>query len=543
MTDLRKIKRLENRIAPDGCLLCVIFCLLLVVCFPFPCLAQSDFSLRIAPILQAPLNIQQFNPGFGAALSLDWAFLPFAKKFHMGVSAGGDFTSLAVVTGSSMNLLEAEMELFLRWRPFNRWAFRAGGGAGVYSLGGARDWKILGRGALGAEFYISPSFSLYAEGAYTYRVFATAQPLSTIGAALGMRLNLSEIMGGKTRVQVEKTEQYRVFPVSWAWYEENPVATVKITNGEPNDITGVNLSFFMDSYMSQAWTFADIGRIAPGESVEVPVTALFNEAMLNLIETVNANGTIQVQYRSLGAKKETAFPVQMPIFHRNTFSWDDDRRAAAFVSPRDSSARLFARYVAGAVEGWEEAGGRLSAPKNVRYAAAMFEALRLYGINYVVVPATSFARVQSDESVLDNVSYPYQALYYRGGDCSYLAILFCSLLEALDIETAFITIPGHIYAAFEVGDNNWMAGSGDIIVRDGKRWLPVEITVPGEGFTRAWRIGARQWRNTGAQADLFPIRECWEIYPPVTVPASGDHLPDMPARSGIVKAMETELGR
>ena len=95
--------------------------------------------------------------------------------------------------------------------------------------------------------------------------------------------------------------------------------------------------------------------------------------------------------------------------------------------------------------------------------------------------------------------------------------------------------------AFEVGDANWLEGNPDIIELNGKRWLPVEITVPDQGFTRAWRIGTREWRTSGTEATLFPIREAWQFYPPVTVPASGDHHPEMPDRAGILKAMETEL--
>ena len=528
--------------------------------------AENEFSLRVTAGFKAPVGIELFNTGMGVDASLDWSFWNLPKNFDVGVSAGGAFASLPVQVGDPLAMLEGKAGPFVRWRLNDRWAFQAGLNIGVYQHSRGEDSNTSGLigGMLGAQFHLSPFFSLFAEGGYTGRVYSPAQPLNTLGAAMGIRLNLSEIMGGRTRVHVEKTEQYRVFPVSWAWYENNPVATVRITNDEPNAINDVNLSFFMDSYMSQPWNFATVPRLASGESIDVPVTALFNEAMMNLTETVNANGTIQTQYRSLGAKKETASAIQMPIFHRNTLSWDDDRRAAAFVSPRDSAARLFARYVAGAISkeqltmSNEQFMRRFNnAPSNVIHAAALFEALRLYGISYVVVPATSFANVSADESALDNVSYPYQALYYRGGDCSYLSILFCSMLEALDIESAFITIPGHIYIAFEVGDNNWQAGNRNIIELEtegvSKRWLPVEITVPSEGFTRAWRIGAGQWEsatsneqltgNIAKGARLYPIREAWEVYPPVTVPGSGDHTPEMPEWDVIIGALVRELAR
>ena len=526
--------------------------LLIVNCSLFTVFAEHEFSLRIAPALVSPVGANQFGPGVGANASIDWAFWNFAGKFNFGLNLSGVFASMNVINpknkeylGDPFTLFEGKGGIFVNWRPFDRWTFQTGFNVGVYqhSRGEERDTRGLLGGTLGAQFHLLPYLSLYAQGGYTYRTFAKSGPLHSVDAALGVKLNFSEIMGRRARVKIEKTQQNRVFPVSWAWYENNPVATVKVSNEEPNAITGINLSFFMDSYMSQPWTFAEIPQLAAGESIEVPVTALFNEAMMNLTETVNANGTIQLQYRSLGARKETISSIQMPIFHRNTLSWDDDRRAAAFVSPKDSAARLFARYVASAIEANPLQG---NTPYNVQHAIALFEALRLYGITYVVVPATSFANVSADESVLDNVSFPYQALYYRGGDCSYLSILFCSMLEALNIESAFITIPGHIYIAFEVGDDTWQANNRNIIQIDGddgisRRWLPVEITVPGEGFNRAWTIGALQWNKYGEKAALYPIREAWKIYPPVTVPGSGDHPPIMPEWNEILRAIENQV--
>ena len=523
----------------NKCVLTALFCL-----FAIPCFAENEFSLSLAPVYEMPQGIDLLSPGMGGTVSLDCAFLPSVKKINFGLSVGGGFTNITVQVGDPLSILEGKFGTFIRWRPIDRLAFRLGINGGVYhySRGDISETKALAAFDIGAEYRLLPSLSLFAQGGYNYRVYDPPMPISSINAVLGVRLNLSEIMGGGARVQVEKTKQYRVFPVSWAWYQNNPIAVVKVTNEEPNAITDVSLSFFMDSFMGQPWVFATLPGVGAGESVEVPVTALFNEALINLTENTNAVGTIRIQYRSLGAKKESTTVVQMPVFHRNAFSWEDDRRAAAFVSPRDSSVRIFSRYVSSALLAQELSGASsVNAPKNVRYAAAMFEALRLYGMSYVVVPATSYKNLSANEAALDNVSYPYQALYYRGGDCTYLSILYCSLLEAVDVETAFITVPGHLYLAFEVGDNNWQKGSKDIIEIDGKRWLPVEITIPGEGFNRAWKTGAGEWRRYGKEAALYPIREAWDLYPSVTVPASGDHPPEMPDASSIVRAMESEL--
>ena len=522
--------------------------LLLALCSPS--FAENTISLRLAPAYEMVMELPQFNPGIGASAYLDWGFWSPHKTLSIGLSAGGGVASIPIQTGEAFILFHGKLGPFIRYRPFDRFSIRAGVNGGIYQFtwGDITNLKFKGSSSLGLEFHLVPFLSLFTEGSYVYRVFSEGQPMPSISAAVGLVVNLTELMNNRIRVNIEKSRQYSVFPVSWAWYENNPVAEVTITNEEPNAITDVKLSFFLDSYMGQPWEFAQLPRLASGSSIEVPVTALFNEVMMSLTENVNANGVIQLQYRSLGALKETSIPIQMPIFHRNTLSWDDDRRAAAFVSPRDGSARIFARYVQNAVDlhyrSNPNAPTLRNIPSNVRYAAAMFEALRIYGISYVVVPTLSFVNMRADETALDNVSYPYETLYFRGGDCTYISILFCSLLEALNIETAFITTPGHLYMAFEVGDNNWLAGSRDIIEIDGKRWFPIEITVPEEGFARAWRIGARGWHSADVTDDaaLFPIRECWEVYPPVTVTVSIDYPPEMPLGADVVEAMIRELG-
>jgi hypothetical protein len=55
-------------------------------------------------------------------------------------------------------------------------------------------------------------------------------------------------------------------------------------------------------------------------------------------------------------------------------------------------------------------------------AAALFETLNLYGINYVIDPASSYVELSGNASVLDSLNYPYQTLMFRGGDCDDLSI-------------------------------------------------------------------------------------------------------------------------
>jgi hypothetical protein len=284
--------------------------------------------------------------------------------------------------------------------------------------------------------------------------------------------------------------------------------------------------------MNEATVCAVIPRLGKGESAEVPLTAFFNESILDLTGNINGSARVLAAYRSLGALKEADIPVGIPIYHRNAMSWDDDRRAASFVSARDPAAAAFARYIESVVAGRLRPG--VSA--NIQYALGLFEALNVYGLQYFIDPASSYAQLSGDALSLDALNYPYQTLLYRGGDCDDISILFSSLLEVLKIDSAFITTPGHIYIAFDPGEE--MEG---LIEREGRLWMPLEITVPRQGFLRAWRAGLRQWEEAGAEARLYPMKESWAIYPPVSVPAAGRRGITLPDEAAAARAFETGL--
>jgi hypothetical protein len=513
---------------------------------------ESEFRFNLSPEFAAPLGVRYFEPGFGASASLSWtADTPLAWIPRTGLYMEGGFTGMTIADGSSFNIFEAAIEPLAQWRLTDRFTLQARGNIGAYQYrwNDEQDTLLKAGGGLSVLFHLSPSVSLSASGAYTFYSVPGGSPIHAAGIGLGISLNLSEILAPKTRISGEKTEQQPVFPVSYAWYESNPVASIRVSNGEPNAIEDLRLSFFLERYMNVPSLFAEIPGLKPGEEARLPVTALFNESILGLTETINANALILIEYRSLGARKQAELPLVMPIYHRNAMSWDDDRRAAAFVSTRDSAARLFARYTASVVDLMPPQ----DLPLNILYALGIFEALDAYGINYVIDPASSYIEMSENVSSLDNLNYPYQTLFYRGGDCDDLSILYCSMLEVLGIDTAFITRPGHIYMAFDTG----MAspdGEGGIpaalvpyvssfIEHGGKLWAPVEITVPAAGFWRAVRLGGRQWFGAGEEARFYPMRDSWALYPPVNVPGSGGQMPVPPEEEELIRAIEEEMDK
>ena len=208
----------------------------------------------------------------------------------------------------------------------------------------------------------------------------------------------------------------------------------------------------------------------------------------------------------------------MTINNRNALTWDDDRKAAAFVTAKDPLVLSFAKRIAGGVD----SVGRASFNGRFRAAMGLFQALGNYGLGYVPDPTTPYADLSKDKRAVDFLQFPGQTLAYKAGDCDDLSALFCALLEAVGTPTAFITTPGHIFMAFDLGldpeaARKTFSRPEDLIFRDGGTWVPVEITLVRDGFLKAWQSGAKEWREaSGAgQAAFYPVREAWKVFEPV----------------------------
>jgi transglutaminase-like putative cysteine protease len=502
-------------------------------------LLSAQVNFRVMPAVSVPIGSEYFTSGFGATASLDRSF-SLDNRWSLGASIAGGLASLPVniADSSPFSMFQAGAGPALSFRISDRFSARADYTAGIYyySQEDLGNVKFFTGGSLSGIYHLTPAVSFYADAGFYWHDFSASQSINSVKAGVGVQLNLADLLRPSSRLEGERIRQLNVFPVNFAWYEKNPVAVIRVTNNETHTIYNIRLSFLLERYMNHSSHFKTIDRLAPGESVEAPVTALFNESMLTLTETIHAPASVIAEYRSLGVTQKGVFRMEMPIYSRNSMIWDDDRRAASFVSSRDPAAVYFARYVESAI-----ADSSSAVPRNVRIAAALFEALRLYGISYIIDPSSSYVALSMDGEEPDTLNYPYETLLYRGGDCDDLSILFTSLLETLGVESAFITVPGHIFAAFSTGDSGWQTGNRDVIELDGKRWAPLELTIPDRGFAEALRVGGRQYRSAGGEAKLFPMKENWLFYPGVSVNAAGDNMPSMPEKGAVSRALESEL--
>jgi hypothetical protein len=81
----------------------------------------------------------------------------------------------------------------------------------------------------------------------------------------------------------------------------------------------------------------------------------------------------------------------------------------------------------------------------------LFEALNAHGIHYAADASSPYSQVRGDRSAVDHIQYPAELLDSRMGDCDDCTVLYCSLLENLNIATALIDHPDHILMMFDTG--------------------------------------------------------------------------------------------
>jgi transglutaminase-like putative cysteine protease len=528
---------------------CILACCALLVGTLSWAQVTSDFTVTANPSLNIPLgpSLADGTPFYsiGGGVSVKGEYSPpFAQVLYTGIVFDADLLPINS-SSKSLTLLSLGLELGLQFYPIPRLGFRVAALGGEYAgmLPSATSAVInpFVGGLADVTYLLSPSVSIGVGASYRYAFTPTTPVYQGIGVTLGVQYHIGA-GGGAGNLRVEPAIR-PIFPLFYNYYDKNPAGSMTIRNTSTGPIQDVQVSFFVRQFMDQpkvTWTWKELAR---GEEKTFDVFALFKDNIFGVTEATKVAGEIKVAYKYFGTDVTSSYPVTISINNRNSMTWDDTRKAAAFITSNDMNVRSFAARAV------PDARSRGTAAVNTTFRAAMalFDAMRVQGIAYVPDPKTFATKVENKEAV-DYLQFPAQTLETRAGDCDDLSILYASLLESAGIETAFITVPGHIYTAFNVGLDPKTAGAiflnpGDLIIRDKETWVPVEITRVKDGFLKAWQNGAQEWRAATASqnAELIPVHDAWERYSPAN---AGDIIKvtvSQPDSERVFSAYSTEL--
>lgn len=335
-----------------------------------------------------------------------------------------------------------------------------------------------------------------------------------------------------------------IFPVFYMYYDNHDVATAVVSNGGKGPITDVTVTLNMKQYMDSPMVCARIPKLEAGQKADVKLTALFTNRILEITEGTRVSADIGLSYTENGQEVQASRSETVYILDRNAMSWFDDRCAAAFVTAKDPAILSFAKNVVGSIK----TEMNPSIDGNLQTALAVHDALDLQGVSYVIDPKSAYTAKSKDGAVIDFLQFPRQTLEYGAGDCDDLSILYAALLESVGVETAFITVPGHIFAAFALAAGpdealRQFSQPDDLILRDGKAWVPVEVTARTDGFLSAWQTGAKEWRENlpAGQSGFLPVHEAWKDFEPVFLPGTAAVAP--PEKEKLLSIFRSEMER
>jgi TPR repeat protein len=506
----------------------------------------SFWSFHITPSVLFPIgaDTEFFNTGGGAGLSAEYK-LPSVPLLYLSGNLGYNY--IPVTFETSMSILPIGAGVGISLDLGERVDFK------VFSKGGyyyaflndnsgpksGNPWFDIG---VGAFYYITQNISLGLQTSY----LSYTGLYSGLGIGLGTAYHLPA--KGKDRKEKVKAEDKEslpapvpldsdteylelkqvtfqdVFPVFFKYYDDHAVGRAAIVNNSDREISDIAVSLFVKQYMDNPKACKAPTELKAGEQSEIEINALFTERILEITEGTKVSAEITVEFTLGGERYSDSYIDTIRVYDRNALTWDDDRKAAAFVTAKDPSVLTFSKNVAGLIRD----KGSKAVNQNLRMAMALYDTISLYGMSYVIDPTTPYRELSRDTSAVDFIQFPRQSFQYRAGDCDDLSILYSALLESVGVETAFITFPGHMFMAFSLDMMPEEARKSflkpeDLIFTDYKSWVPVEVTELNGGFLRAWQTGAKQWREASArgQAGFFPIRDAWTLYEPVGLPGEG----------------------
>lgn len=537
-----------------------------------PVLAQapqaqtSPFSLEISPALSIPLSSssQYFNLGGGLELNLRYQF----PQTIFYVQGGLDYAYSPTPFVHTLSLAIADVGGGVRYpvAPIvNLLAFgRAGYWFGVFNdQPSVTSTNLFAAGGAGVQVRLTPSISLEATGQFIdyaglYQglgvgVAATigfgggpqAGPVTTNTQPLQTAPKLAPLSVPKSSVMEFQPAFSDAFPVFYKYYDDHPIGQLEIINNTRATVSNVRVQFYVKQYMDEPKETDLSGSIAPGDKAQLSIFALFTNTILNITEGTKSAAELVINYDANGQSHEEKKVVTVSFLGRNAMTWDDNRKAAAYVTAKDTPVLAFARSVTSSVRSSESR----SINQNIQAAIALHETLDLFGLNYVPNPTTPYSEASKQKDVIDFLQFPRETFEFRSGDCSDISILYSALLQAVGIDTAFITIPGHIFVAFTTGLTPAEASAAlipesEYIAYQGKVWIPVEITMRHQGFLKAWDLGAKEWNgnNPTGLAGFYPVQEAWRAFPPVGLPGAAGEVV-IPQIGQVLAAYRAEAAR
>jgi len=372
------------------------------------------------------------------------------------------------------------------------------------------------------------------ETPYTYRLSAVSSDALESDAIIIKTATLKQT---RPPVDIEVASMGSIFSNNYKLYEQEPFGSVKVSNNTWEPISKVKVFFMIREFMDfPAEQTAE--NIEPGQSMTLPLNAVFNNKVLELTENTAVQAEVKAVYYENQELRTFTTTQSVNIYEKHHLTWDVRERIATFITPKDPVVLDFAREIARQYSDEN--------PDPFIYARVIFDAMGVLGVSYMADPNNPYQVSSERVDQVDYIQYPRETLLRRTGDCDDLVNLYASALESLGVQTALLDMPGHILMMFSTGMDEGVVGGDELgdmfVIHEGAVWAPVEVTLVGSSFLSAWKKGV-EFYEEGRQKGLVVIdpKKAWETFKPASLP-SGVWKPEPVRREDIEAKFGDELG-
>jgi tetratricopeptide (TPR) repeat protein len=305
-----------------------------------------------------------------------------------------------------------------------------------------------------------------------------------------------------------------VFSNSYKTYEREGVGKIKLTNNTNKSMERIKVTFLLRDFMDFP-TETKLDKLLPGMSEEVALKAVFNNSILTLTEDSSVQTMIEASYFENGKRITFSKNPTVNVYDKHRLTWDERERFATFITPKDAPVMNFVRSV---VTQFKET------KDEAQLSAAVFDLLGVYGMTYIQDPSNPYQVSSGKVNTVDYIQFPRETLERKSGDCDDLVAFYSSALESMGIETRVIEVPGHMFMMFSTGisaEEDGYTMDHMYVIYEDHLWIPVETTLVGNAFIKAWEKGAAayyKWKDN--DLTVLDVHAAWDKFKPASLPAS-----------------------
>jgi len=352
-------------------------------------------------------------------------------------------------------------------------------------------------GGAGVNILLSSRFALNAD--FKYHAINSRQSDDIDYSGYKLSIGLAYMWGSTPEIfNIEEVKLIvrDIYPAYYQFYNTYPIALAVVKNTTTYPIE-VNVHSEIKEYSERKQESGFI-KIEPGETIDIPIQALFGDKLLESTKRNPAVIDLEIEARA-GSLIKKNISLNVTVHSRNAWNGEIDR-LGFFITPDEKDIMQYSRNIVSNTEISRDTA------KNITIARALFDNLQTRGMVY-----------QSDPNIPyyqdDYVQFAKETLENHSGDCDDLVVLYASLLESVGIKTAFVDVQdpsekeAHLYLIFDSGvsvENSQLVSTNEkrYIIRKGSAgnqtiWIPVETTLVNKGFDIAWNAGAMDYLEKG----------------------------------------------